>query len=374
MRTILAAFPAMAWVLVLSACSGGDAKPSGDDTGSPADTDSGEPPDTASEGTDEDGDGWTVEEGDCDDGSIYVNPAWDEDTGDGLDNDCDGRTDEVWTGFTVLWLDSAEGGGELITVDTLGELADARTLDPSCYAIGLDRAPDGAVVVNNGGSALSVVGDDGVCTDLADYSESDYGLAAVGALPDGTFLALSPDALTAVTAAGEATVLASWVADAAEEGFERYATILAVNAGTGEVGIADDYGGFATWDATDGLQTRVAADLEAPVVYLSALAARDGGGWVALGADATSGALGIYELVEEGGSAAWELRVAWEDTQIFPSGLTTEGGTQDVYAIASEGHRGYIWRVRHETGEQAILYKSEEAMYWYFMGILTDYD
>ena len=52
------------------------------------------PDDTGDTGTDEDTDGWSVEDGDCDDNNIYVNPGRDEDPDDGLDNDCDLSTDE----------------------------------------------------------------------------------------------------------------------------------------------------------------------------------------------------------------------------------------------------------------------------------------
>ena len=45
-------------------------------------------------GTDEDGDSFTVEDGDCDDSDPWVNPALDEEQGDGKDNDCDGLIDD----------------------------------------------------------------------------------------------------------------------------------------------------------------------------------------------------------------------------------------------------------------------------------------
>ena len=51
-------------------------------------------PSTEETGTDEDGDGFTVEDGDCDDTSPWINPARDEEPADGVDNDCDGRIDE----------------------------------------------------------------------------------------------------------------------------------------------------------------------------------------------------------------------------------------------------------------------------------------
>ena len=42
---------------------------------------------------DQDGDGWTVQEGDCDDTDEGIHPGAAEQC-DGLDNDCDGQTDE----------------------------------------------------------------------------------------------------------------------------------------------------------------------------------------------------------------------------------------------------------------------------------------
>lgn len=47
--------------------------------------------------TDEDGDGWCVEEGDCDDTNPHVYPGHNDRRGrfgrDGVDSDCDGRID-----------------------------------------------------------------------------------------------------------------------------------------------------------------------------------------------------------------------------------------------------------------------------------------
>ncbi len=62
--------------------TGGDDDASDDDTG---DDDSG--------GTDEDGDGWTVEDGDCDDADPDVHPEAPDVCDDVPDNDCDGNVD-----------------------------------------------------------------------------------------------------------------------------------------------------------------------------------------------------------------------------------------------------------------------------------------
>jgi len=44
--------------------------------------------------TDEDGDGWSVEDGDCEDDNAAVNPGVEFDGCNGRDNDCDGEVDE----------------------------------------------------------------------------------------------------------------------------------------------------------------------------------------------------------------------------------------------------------------------------------------
>ena len=45
-------------------------------------------------GTDDDGDGLSEDAGDCDDANTDVSPSSDEDTSNGVDDDCDGETDE----------------------------------------------------------------------------------------------------------------------------------------------------------------------------------------------------------------------------------------------------------------------------------------
>lgn len=44
---------------------------------------------------DNDGDGWTVADGDCNDDDPSIRPGEHERPGDGVDNDCDGEVDEI---------------------------------------------------------------------------------------------------------------------------------------------------------------------------------------------------------------------------------------------------------------------------------------
>lgn len=85
----------------LAACTD-KADDSGDDSGATSDggaaSDGGSGSDGGSTGTDEDADGWSVEDGDCDDSNADVNPDRIE-TCDGVDEDCDGQTDEDAGGY-----------------------------------------------------------------------------------------------------------------------------------------------------------------------------------------------------------------------------------------------------------------------------------
>ena len=90
---------ALVALLGLTAC-GEESKDTAEDTAVTEDTgmisDSGMAdlygvPDTAS--WDNDGDGYTPEDGDCDDNNPEVNPGADETPGDGVDSNCDGEDD-----------------------------------------------------------------------------------------------------------------------------------------------------------------------------------------------------------------------------------------------------------------------------------------
>ena len=83
---------------------------------------------TIDEGTndyDDDGDGYTEKEGDCDDADPEVNPGQEEIPDNGKDDDCDGITDPVDDA------DDTDDGGEKV-----GERGDGQDRNCSCAALG----------------------------------------------------------------------------------------------------------------------------------------------------------------------------------------------------------------------------------------------
>ena len=66
--------------------------------------------DDGSSGTDEDGDGVTVEDGDCDDTDPTANPGVTVDFCDGVNNDCDDEIDEdSKAGWSMMSVNTADG-------------------------------------------------------------------------------------------------------------------------------------------------------------------------------------------------------------------------------------------------------------------------
>ena len=82
--TLLLALPLVLWGCPTDDEDDDDAT-GDDDTG---DDDTG---DDDTSGTDDDGDGWTVEDGDCDDADASIHPDANEIPDDGIDSDCDGE-------------------------------------------------------------------------------------------------------------------------------------------------------------------------------------------------------------------------------------------------------------------------------------------
>ena len=381
MRTLLALPLALPLALAL-ACSGKtDPVPlSGDDSGATDGADGGDGAD-GSTGTDADGDGFTVEDGDCDDDDIGVNPARDEDIFDGIDNDCDGRIDEEWSGYSVS--EQVQGGTSRILIfDTIARLDGSIALPPDIVPYSLDHGLDGTYVVavstafhNISGSGASFeyapagvaeVAADGTTTMLATFSDPTHEnddptddtfhwfgalVRSVATHPGGYYLALTQSSLVRVDRDGSTSTLASWGADFAdEETWELHAQDMTIDLLTGEVAILGLLGGFATWSEADGFTVR------RPVDVSEGLANWDGLRGVALarmGAHGWRVMLGSFETGEfaihgfDPGTNDYVQQIAWSNNNVIPLGLSDDADHDELYATAKGGDFRTIWRIRY---------------------------
>lgn len=375
-------------MLLLGACSINGASfqdPKPDDTAdTDTDTDSGsvdtDTDDTADTDGDRDDDGYTPEQGDCDDADVRVSPARPEDDNDDKDNDCDGRVDEAFAGVTVAYPNFA-GDSELLVIDRIGRVDDTVRLSDDCLPIWVDHAgPDHTTagwVINNGQAAVSYVAPDGTCTDLADFSETDYGVWGVATGPDGTMYAVTWDSLVSVALDGTVTVLATWTVDFDTPNVELIASGVAVDQATGTVGLFDYVGGFATWRADTGLQIHLAPDLENVSLTTYSGTHLDGArddGWYMPAFDANTGAFGMYRF--DMTTNAWVSEEAWSvDAQWSPFMLALDGETGDGYVTATGGWYRTVWRVVNGSGAAYDLYMTdggEDDRTFY--GIVTNYE
>jgi len=336
--------------------------------------------DTADTDGDLDDDGFTPEEGDCDDNSIYVSPAREEDTEDALDNDCDGRVDEEWWGLDVAY-DNDDGSAEIFTLDAIGRVQGSVGLDEDCAPLWMDHAswtdPDAGWIINNGYASVTAVSTDGLCTPLADFSKSTScdvgGVYGVATGPDGTIYATTLDSLVSVGGDGTVTELATWDCDLADPaGHQLAAYSLAVDPLSGEVGLFGYFGGFATWSAANGLDIQSTEDLKAPTVLTYSGAHRDEGGWYTPGIDGVTGAYGIYQY--DLAAEEWALEETWEDEDWVPFMLAIDGDSGDYYVTANAGWYYTVWRVVSGSGYAADLYTSDGTEpYRQYSGIVADY-
>lgn len=339
--------------------------------------------DTADTDGDLDDDGYTVEEGDCDDTSVYASPARPEDDNDGIDNDCDGRVDESWSGVDVAY-GNDDGESSIFNLDTIGRVQDEVDLDNDCYPLWLDHA-DGPLsdgtdgwVINNGYATVATVTRDGSCTDLFDFSEDSdaypYGVYGIATGLDGTVYATTLDALQAIAPDGTVTEVASWSCDfysAADHEIAVYS--LAVDPATGQVGLFGYYGGFATYNPADGTFALLATeDLENPAVSTYSGAHADGGGWYSPGVDVATGSYYIYTFNLQ--DSTWKQKESWADEDWTPFMLAIDGDTGDYYVTANAGWFYTVWRVVAGNGYAADLYTTDGTVpHRGFYGIVSNY-
>jgi hypothetical protein len=133
------------------------------------------------DGTDRDGDGFTNADGDCDDSDADVNPAAEEDLGNGVDDDCDGVTDggdlTVYDDYAE-WSEDGDLFEELIDFESLAE---GETVDDDYEDLG--AVFDGTVEVATDVDGSDPSGDQaGLCSDSSfsvTFDELQPGVAMV---------------------------------------------------------------------------------------------------------------------------------------------------------------------------------------------------
>ena len=403
--------PHIGWLTLcalLAACSGPDsATPikadTGEDGGATGGLDGGG---DGATGVDNDGDGFSVEDGDCNDDDFRVNPAWPEEPDDGIDNDCDGRVDESWKGFVVA---TQRGGARssLLLLDTVGREESEITLPadvvPWSVSAGIDGdhwvvsypyfaevaagvspiaeglvlslsdavpwyQPSTLLSVNRGGTASEVArfgdADYDACFALPESAWGDcfgeldpryyfYGplLRGVLALPDGRIALLLPGELLLRDTDGSTTSLGTWPWNMADEAtpFEMYGNALAYDPLHRQIAVAGLLGGFATWSESEGFMMRARVDLGAgfnpdAIFISSGLGYVPGVGFSTVSSLFSTGELAVRQFNLETGR--WADVGSWTDGLITPLGLDVDESTGDLYVTAKGGEARAVFRVR----------------------------
>lgn len=348
----------------------------------PSDEPSGEPTSEPSTpvGTDADGDGITVEDGDCDDDDPWTNPLRDEEGSDGVDNDCDGMIDELWDGLTVA-RQSPNGDHALVHLDVIGNIASETSLSEDCMPAYLSHGPQGWVA-SSGGSILGAppsqvveIDGNGVCSVLADFSEDEENPMVRSVLyhPDGYYLASRIGSLIRIDFDGTVTDLASWGFDPGDiETFEMHVWTIALHPITHEVGLFDLYGGFATYHPDTGVTQHKKANIEEwDSLYAYSGTVLTNSGWISLVFDGETGETSIRGFQDD--ISDWEMRVQWVRSEIFPLDISVNRDVDDFYITANAATYHTVWRVREVDEFIDDLYKSPSMPGYTFQGIIDNY-
>jgi len=378
----------MFWMIQLLAC-GEKPTPLPNDTAvedtSTEDTATREPSIEPS-GTDEDGDGFTVEDGDCDDTSPWINPARDEEQGDGVDNDCDGRIDEKWSGVTISLAKEGEPSS-LLKLNQLGNVDTEIVLNNDCIPTYLDKNEvTGGYVISNANSGVASVSNTGDCELLVDYSEDEDNPAVYGvlALPSGDILASRGNALIKVSTSGSVESVVEWDANPITEAGEPnpdyalFAWSIARDLLTDEIAIFGLYGGFATWHEDTGLVLHRTVNPETwDGRYAYAGTAKDGGGWFSLLYDSETAEISVAEF--DLTASDWNTRILWTDSDqgaqqyATPNGITVNGDNGDYYVTADVASYSTVFRIREADQFIDDLYRSNSGNGWTFFGVVSNY-
>ena len=327
-------------------------------------------------GTDEDGDGITIEDGDCDDTSPWINPLMDEELGDQVDNDCDGRIDEKWWGVDVS-VYNPNGSSKIQRFDVLGDIDLEVSLEAECVPTFLDHALGEGWVTARNQNSIAEVALDGSCTVLADFSEDEIYPYVYGVIshPDGYYLATQWNRLIKVEQNGTVTELASWSAEF-DDTYEMAVQSIAVDLVTGVVGLFGYYGGFATYNEGDGLIFHRQADLEEfDGLFAYSGTVKDGGGFYSL--VYAEGQVSIRRFNFQ--SNEWIEKMTWTSETggaqeyAIPNSITIDGDHGDYYITANIASYQTIWRLRENDNFVGNLYQSDSDATKQFLGVVSNY-
>jgi len=384
-------------------------------------------------GTDEDGDGYTVEEGDCDDTDYQVSPVYPEDPYDEKDNDCDGRIDEVWGGFA--YAEQYGLGASSLVVMSSVDVEDHRLTLPSgvvpwsltqggdadWYTVGYPYFFDlaGPMSFVSGGlipswddsvpwyqpSTVYRVTEAGDTTELATFGDDDYDacfalpteeaivecfgeldprtyffgplVRGVAWHPDGWLAVLLPGQLLRLDADGSTTELGSWGWNLSAETYEYelYGAGVAVDPLTGTIGVAGLLGGFATWTPNVGFVMEKPIDLSGDIdldsLYQTVgLAWMDADGWYTMSAVFSSGQYAVRQYNTD--TLEWDSVVNWNEDLIQPLSITTNGDVGDWLVSSKAGQYRVIFRVRGADRSTDDLV-NEVAEYYNIWGLANRY-
>jgi hypothetical protein len=333
-------------------------------------------PDSGETGIDEDGDGWTLEEGDCDDNDIYSHPGWDESEtegnhDDGKDNDCDGYTDEAFRGLVVLQSGPRDGSAaaRVVLVDKLGLTLEEVVFDDinvqniqyqdlsgTWIDLTFEFAPgvfDGWVVLGQDRTtrdqmlwSVSPTGETSNLVNWADYDSPGYG---VDVHPDGYYLVAGLGVLYRVDPSGNVDIVADFF-DTDGETPLMLAFDVSVDALTGDILVVGYYGG-AVLIEPEGFEKEwvVTPDLMAPTHNMWSAAFWDTrGGYYAGGQDADGWA--VFRLNEAQGE--W-VRKASFDESWTPHKMAIDTVYGEYFFSAYGGQYPVVWELDAETGENS---------------------
>ena len=331
-------------------------------------------PDSGDTGLDEDGDGWTVQEGDCNDDDVYVNPGWEESDQegnheDGKDNDCDGNIDETFRGLVVLQSGPRDGSdvARIVYVDNFGESASEITFDDinvqniqyqDMSGTWIDLTFEFAPGVDEGWGVLGQdrttretifwhVNEDGETSTLVNFTSLELAAYGVDVHPDGYWLVAGLYELYRVYPTGEVDTVADFF-DTDGETPLMLAFDVAIDQVTGDIMVVGYYGGAVILEPEGFEKTWVVQpDFENITHNMWSAAFWDTrGGWYAGGQDATG--WGVFRLNEADG--AWVTKASFDESWT-PHKMAIDTVYGEYFMSAYGGQYPVIWELDAETGE-----------------------